>query len=63
MIKRLRIQPQVNNECQFCGVKPTTAEGLLCRRHWNLVDGVLKQRYQAARMQILHDVYAKESLR
>lgn len=63
VIKRLRIEPEIHNECHFCGMKPTTAEGLLCRRHWDLADGVLKQRYQAARIQILNDVFAKESLR
>jgi hypothetical protein len=63
MINRLRIEPQINNECEICGVKPTTAEGLMCRKHWNMAEGLNKAAYTAARTRLITDVFTKESLR
>lgn len=46
---------------ETCRIR-TTPEGLFCRKHWDIVPGVLKASYQSARILCLKAVKAYEEV-
>jgi hypothetical protein len=54
---------QGKNECavSYCSDR-SGAEGLMCRRHWDMVPGAIKEQVVAGRTLALMGVHAKEMM-
>lgn len=62
-IRRQQYKQLTLNTCEMPDCREhTTAEGVMCRQHWNLADGELKANYQIARDLLFKDVWAKSGL-